>query len=872
MAKRALSWKRAGAIGWRDLKSAPGKFGFVVLSVAVGVAALVGVRGFSESFRRTLGSEARSLMAGDLSARLFHEPTAEDRGKIASILQKDSGGIRSTWVTETISMASVPPDPVPLLVSLKAVDPAEYPYYGTAQLEPAMSLQQALDGDSAVVADEFLIRLNAQVGQTLRLGGRSFKIAAVLKQEPDRMTAGAGMGPRVMISQAALARTGLVAPGSRASQRLLLKLPETKATGLKAGVVSAVDPVNMRKQLEDALPDAQVMDFREGNPALTQGLDNSTAILSLICLVAMVLGAIGVAMAMHAHLEQRMDMLAILKAVGAGSGDLLRIFLLQTLGLGLAGGALGVAAGVGVMAALPAVFGNLLPVHAALEFPWKSAAAGLGTGLLTTLLFCLPPLLDVRGVRPVLVLRRLVEPGPDGIAGWFARWWARRLQLGISIVVVAALGGIAWALSDSAKVGTWFAILFTAALVVLLVLAAVALWTLRFLLNRVRLQLPSFLRHGLANLYRPGNQSAAVLAALGTGVMLILSVYLMQATLLRDLRETASPKVPNIFLVDVTTDEVAGVKDFFAHQPGVRQTGTDGPLDLMPVITGKFISVNGKTLDQLKELHFPRRMLENAEFSWSDTPPEGDKVIKGKWWTDANAAEMAVGDGVAQRLNLNIGSTVVLETGGTVRTLKVTAIYRADGQHLGARESFELPSGQLKDQPAVWYGGAHVDPKQVGTMERALFQAYPTVTVINLADVLERIESVVNQITFVVRFLAGFSIFAGLMILASSIASTRFRRMREAVVLKTLGATRMRIVRTFSVEFSVLGLLAGLVGVVFANILTRVLLFRLEVAFHIEWSATLIALVGTAVLATATGWIASYRILGLRPLEVLREE
>jgi putative ABC transport system permease protein len=863
MAKRALSWKRAGAIGGRDLKSAPGKFGFVVLSVAVGVAALVGVRGFSDSFRKTLGAEARSLMAGDLSARIFHEPTTEDKSKIAAILIKDGGGIRSTWVTETISMASVPPDPVPLLVSLKAVDPSEYPYYGSADLEPAMTLRDALQGDSAVVAEEFLIRLKAQVGQTLRLGGKDFRIAAVLKQEPDRMTAGAGMGPRVMISQAALASTGLIAPGSRASQRLLMKLPEQKKTANAVGV----DPVVMRKQLEDALPDAQVMDFREGNPALSQGLDNSTAILSLICLVAMVLGAIGVAMAMHAHLEQRMDMLAILKAVGAGSGDLLRIFLLQTLGLGLAGGVLGVAAGVGVMAALPAVFGNLLPVHTTLEFPWKSVAAGLGTGLLTTLLFCLPPLLDVRGVRPVLVLRRLVEPGPEGIGGWFARWWARRLQIGISIVVVAALGGIAWALSDSAKVGGWFAFLFAAALLVLLAMAAVALRSLRFLLNRVRLRLPSFLRHGLANLYRPGNQSAAVLASLGTGVMLILAVFLMQAALLRDLRQTASPKLPNIFLIDVTTDEVAGVKDFFAHQAGVSQA-----LDLMPVVTGRFISLNGKTLDQMKDQHFPRRMLENAELSWADTPPEGDKVTQGKWWAGGSTNELAVGSGVAERLHLGVGSAVELEIGGITRTLKVAAIYRADGQHIASRVSFILPSGQLKDRNATWYGGAHVDPKQVAAMERALFEAFPTVTVINLADVLERIESVVNQITFVVRFLAGFSIFAGLMILASSIASTRFRRMQEAVVLKTLGATRMRIVRTFSVEFSVLGLLAGSVGVVFANILTRVLLHRLEVGFHIEWAATLIALVGTAVLATATGWIASYRILGLRPLEVLREE
>lgn len=519
------------------------------------------------------------------------------------------------------------------------------------------------------------------------------------------------------------------------------------------------------------------------------------------------------------------------------------------------------------MEALPAVFGKLLPVHTVLHFPWRAVAGGLATGLLTTLLFCVPPLLDVRAIRPILVLRRLVEQGPTTAREWFARWWSRRLQLGIAVLVVVALGAIAWALSDSVKVGGLFALLFSIALIVLLVLAAVALRTMRFVLNRVRLHLPSSLRHGLANLYRPGNQSAAVLASLGTGVMLILAVYLMQSSLLREIRETASPKLPNLFLIDITPDEVDGVKAFFQHQPGVTQ-----PLDLIAVVQGRFISLNGKSLDQVKEQHFPRRMLENAELSWADIPPAGDKITQGKWWTDANASEVAIGEGTAQRLHLGVGSNVEIAIGGRVRILKVAALYRADGQHIGGRIEFMLPSGQLRNEQATWFGGAHVDPKQVAVLERALFAAYPTITVINLADVLYRIETVVDQITFVVRFLAGFSILAGLMILASSIASARFRRMREAVVLKTLGATRMRIVRTFSVEFSVLGLLAGSVGVVFANVLTRVLLRRLQVTFHIDWPAAAVALVGTAILATGTGWIASYRILGLRPLEVLREE
>jgi putative ABC transport system permease protein len=247
MADRALSWSRAAAIGWRDLKSAPGKFAFVVLSVAVGVAALVGVRGFSESFRRTLTTEARALMAGDLSARIFREPTAGENKKLLDVAAHN-GAAQTTWVTEMLSMASVPPDPVPLLVSLKAVDPDEYPFYGAALLQPQTTLQQALAGDSAVVADEFLIRLNARVGQTLRVGGVNFKITAVLKQEPDRMMAGAGLGPRVMISRASLDKTGLIALGSRASERLLMKFP------------ASADAASIRKQVESALPDAQVME------------------------------------------------------------------------------------------------------------------------------------------------------------------------------------------------------------------------------------------------------------------------------------------------------------------------------------------------------------------------------------------------------------------------------------------------------------------------------------------------------------------------------------------------------------------------------------------------------------------------------------
>ena len=315
-----------------------------------------------------------------------------------------------------------------------------------------------------------------------------------------------------------------------------------------------------------------------------------------------------------------------------------------------------------------------------MHFPWRAVAAGLGTGLA-----------DDAAVLPAAAARCAHGQAHAGVAQAGGARPGQRSASGLRgggragcnwalpRLVIVALGAIAWALSDSVKVGGWFALLFSIALLVLLILAAVALRVLRFVLNRVRLHLPSSLRHGLANLYRPGNQSAAVLASLGTGVMLILAVYLMQSTLLREIRETASPKLPNVFLIDITTDEVAGVRAFFQHQPGVTQ-----PLDLLPGVQGRFVSLMARRWTRLKDQHFPRRMLETAELSWADTPPAGDKVTQGKWWTDAKRREIAIGEGTAQRLHLGVGSTVEIADRRSACThLKVAALYQADGQHLG---------------------------------------------------------------------------------------------------------------------------------------------------------------------------------------------
>jgi putative ABC transport system permease protein len=422
-------------------------------------------------------------------------------------------------------------------------------------------------------------------------------------------------------------------------------------------------------------------------------------------------------------------------------------------------------------------------------------------------------------------------------------------------------------LADSVLVGKWFAAALCGLLIVILGLAAVTLRALRAFLNKTRLHLHSALRHGLANLYRPGNQSAAVLAALGTGVMLILSVFLMQHAIVSRMDDDVMKSTANIFLVDISQDEVAGVRDLFAHLPSA-----EGKFESIPIISARITSIDGVPTEQLKVKNYPKRLLSSVAVTWADAVPDGVKVLQGAWWKKSDADGLAVVDHAARRLNLHPGSSVDFESGGTAIHTHVAAIYKAEGEHVFARSEFILPSGPLQGLPNVWYAAVHMQPNQIPSMERTLFAAYPTVTVVNIADILTTVQGVVHQITMVIRFLAAFSIFSGAMILASSVASTRFRRIREVVVLKTLGATRNRIAAVFSIEFLVLGLLAGVVGAIFANLLSRVLLHKMDVPYHPEFVISGVSVIATAVLAVVTGWIASFRILGQKPLEVLREE
>lgn len=866
----SLSLQSAAKIAAREMHASRGKFFFVILSVAIGVAALTGVRGFSSSFRATLLTRARSILAADLSARATRQPSPAEIKSLADI---EASGIQVTPITELMSMASAPAKMDPLLVSVKSVDPTRFPFYGTVDLEPAMTLTAALTPDTVAVGDDLLLRLHLALGDQLKIGNRTYRIVATVLNEPDRLSSNFSAGPRVLMSRDALDSSGLLAPGSHAGQRFLFKLPQTGPNG----TVNDTAVQDLKLKLEKLLPESQVVDYRETNPALTQGLDRATSLLSLMSLVALVLGAIGVAMAMRAHLQQRLDTIAIMKSLGARSSQVIKIYLMQTLLLGIVGGLLGVGFGVGVQMALPLFLAKLINVVPDLHVDLRSVATGLGAGILTTLLFTLPPLLDIRNVRPILILRRAMDESSDDpfISAIFAKITKNYAQIVSGVLILGGLAAIATTLSDSREVGKWFTVGLVVVLFILLIASWAVLRILRFFLSRTRLSLPSSLRHGLANLYRPGNPSAALLAALGMGVMQIMTVYLVQQAVVSELHVASAPNLPNIFLVDMTNDEIGGIRTLLKNAPGI----TKDP-ELLPVVSSRITELNGVPAAQAKLTNMPKRMLQTMSLSWSVTgePPLGTKVLDGAWWTPAEGASahdhpvVAIQKYVADRLGLKVGSTVTFAAQDSSFTAHVVAITKSDGQHAYGRAEFVLPQQALTGMPVVWYGGVHVDPALVTQLQRALYVAYPTVTVINVAAALETVRAVVVQITYVIQFLATFSIFAGIIILASSIAGTRYRRMREVVVLKTLGATRARIATIFSIEFAVLGLIAGFVGIVFANLIADRLLRSLSVAYTHLWGQSFAALLLIATLTVLTGWIASHRLLGQKPLEVLREE
>jgi putative ABC transport system permease protein len=850
----SLPWSLAARIAWRESRASLGRFAFVAAAVAIGVAALVGVRGFSTLFNDVLLKEARTLLAADLSVRDFRLPTD---AQIAALDKLRSQGIERTWVTESVSMLSAGPDTVPLLVSVKAVEPALYPFYGEFRTNPPARLRDVLDANHVLVADDIRIRFNLDIGDSLRLGAADFQIAGTVENEPDRMTGSLNAGPRVMISREGLERTGLITEGSRAAQRFLLKFP---AQGVNVAAVN--------KALQEAFPSARVSDYREVHPAISRGLESATTFLSLVSLIALIVGALGVGMAMQAHLQQRLDAIAIMKAIGARSGHILRIYGLQTLILGLAGALIGVAAGALVQRSFPILIERYFPVATKIGWePW-SALQGIAVGVLTTLLFTLPLLLDIRRVKPNLILRREME---ERRRDWRTRLRESRASVLIGIALLAGIGGIAAWLSNSWRLGAYFVGAILVSLLALNLIGWLLLRGLRFVIERKSLRISASLRHGISNLYRPGNHARAALVALGIGVTFTLTVYLVQGSMLQSLVANAPPTMPNVFFINIQPDQQAPLLKIIGAQQGVLSKPV-----IQSSVSMRLDRIGTRSIEDFKLEGFDRRLRRERNAREAAAMPDGTKITEGAWW-NPDAAQPAplvsIDSDAAKALDIHPGMKVRWVAAGQPIEATVQAIHEIEESRMDAGYDFLFAPGSLQALPTIYFGAVRMNPADVPGLQRATYREFPSITVINIADVLAIVQEVLDQVTVLVEFISLFAIAAGVIILSSSVAGTRFRRIREVAILKTLGATRNRLSVIFSMEFTLLGIVAGLMGSLLASLFSGLLLTRFfEAKYEVAWLPILVCVVTTALVANLAGWLASMRILGQKPLIVLRGE
>jgi len=850
-----FSWSTALKIAWREARSSAFKFLFVVLAVAVGIGSLTGVRGFSRAFHQMLSDQARTLMAADLSVRVFDVPTPEQGSVLDDLARHD---VERTWITETLTMASSG-DSRPMLVSIKAVDPNKYPFYGEIRLDPPAPLRTALTADTIAVSDDILLRLNLKTGDTLSLGGKPFRIVGRVAYEPDRMLGSLNVGPRVMMTREGLDRTGLMLPGSRAAEHFLFRLDPGSPT---------IEQV--RDRLRQAFPEALIADYRESHPIITQSLNRATMFLSLVSLITLIVGAIGVATAIHAHIQQRLDSIAIMKCLGARSAQLIRIYVIQTVALGLTGGLIGVAFGFVVQKAFPQFLKRYFELLPSARLDLLTAAQGIGIAVLATLLFTLPPLLGIRRIRPNLILRReMGETKPN----WRRRLIEERASIAAGAFIVLGFAGIAMSFTagtraDMWKTGEYFTLALGGGLASL---SAIAWLMLRGLRALGRRSLPTSLRHGIANLYRPGNHAQSVLVALGIGVMFTLTVYLVQRGVITQMHRTAPPGMPNVFLLDIAPKDRDAVLSLVNQQRGI-----EGGTDLIGTVAARLLAVDDREIAKMPLKGWVRRFRSPRSVTSAGAMTNYVEVVRGAFWGSAQRPampEVCVSDEAAKVLDIDLGSMTRWSINGKEFSARVACIHRIDSVHLISRVEFIFSDGALDGFPVVYYASLRAQPSTVSAFQEALYRSFPTVTVVNLADVLQTFQSVVDQIATVIRFISMFAIVAGAIILSSSVAGTRFRRMREVVILKTLGATRARVSRIFSVEFLILGAVAGLMGALLANGFANLLLERMldaQVSFPILPS--LFAVIATALIANVAGWAASFRILGQKPLEILREE
>ena len=833
----------------REMRGGLRGFYVFIACIALGVAAISGVASVSRALVEGIAAEGTSILGGDLSARLIHRTAEPDE-----LAWLESLGDLSRVATLR-GMARAPDSGEQTLVELKAVDGA-YPLYGELRLAGGGDLAGALaprDGVHGVVVEpELLVRLGLERGDMITLGRASLRIADTLAAEPDRLSDGINFGPRMIASDAALEETGLVQPGSLVRWLYRVRLPAGTSS---AAVEALAEEANRRFPLAGW----RVQSRAEAAPGLQRNITRLAQFLTLVGLTALVVGGVGVANAVRSYLDAKRPVIATFRCLGADGDFVFRVYLIQILCLA----GLGIAAGLVLGALIPFVAAGfiaaVLPIKAiASVYP---AELGLGVlyGGLTALAFALWPLGRAHDVPPSLLFR------DDASA---TRAWPRKRYLAATAAAVLVLAGLAVALSGDLRISLTY-VGATAVVFVLLTLIARGIMA-----GARRLPHPrgAELRLALANIHRPGALTPSVVLSLGLGLSLLVALALIDGNLRRELGTTVTANAPSFFFLDVQQSEREAFDALLAREaPGAT-------IDGAPMLRGRIAAVNGVPSEEVAVPEGGRWVLNGDRgVTYAGERPASAELTEGTWWAPDHDGTPLVSfeAGAGAGLGLKIGDTITVNVLGREITAEIANFRRVEWESLAINFVMVFSPNTFAGAPhthlrTLAYADGGGEARELALL-KTLSQAFPTVTAVRVKDAIQQVNSLVEQLAVAIRAAASITLIASVLVLGGALAAGHRHRVYDAVILKTLGATRGRLIASFSLEYAILGLVTAAFAVIAGALAASFVLVEIMNAGFAFLPVTAFgAALAALVLTVGFGLMGTWQVLGRKPAPVLR--
>ena len=852
-------------LAWRESRS-PRRLVLLMASVTAGVAALVAIGSFTRNLQDSVREQARALLGADLAVGSGTPFTPRAQSVLDSL--PAGAGAETARVTSFAAMAYVPRTAGARPVQVLAID-GGFPFYGRIETSPGGQWARLREPGGVLVEPALLSMFDARIGDVLSLGEARFEIRGTVVNYPGDVGIRSAMGPRVFLPAADVAATGLLRFGSRARYEAFWKLPasaDAQRLADRARPRLASERVSIRTVAED-------------QRSLSNNLGRLGRFLSLVGLVALLLGGLGVASAVRALMKKKMETIAVLRCLGATAGQIFGAYLLQAMALGLVGSLFGAAGGVALQSLLPRLFQGMLPVDVTFAPVPASIATGVLLGVWVSGIFALLPLLSIRDVSALAVLRRDFET-------------TRRRRDPRRIAAAAALGASVVSLAVVQAPSPGAGLIFAAAIgAALAVLWGAALLLMKALRRWFPSAWPYVWRQGLANLYRPANQTAMVILALGFGAFLLDTVYVVHHNLLRDLRVDTGRDRPNLALFDIQPDQRDGLRALLSRE-GLTIA------EPVPIVPMRITSVKGASAAALLARASvrsgrppdtrpgevsPWTLRREYRSTYRDATTSSERIVSGTPWRPGAGVEaqksgqpvpISLEAGVARDLGVGVGDTVTWDVQGVPVPTRVASLREVDWARFEPNFFVVFPSGPLDAAPQTFLTLTRVvEADRRARLQRGVAEAFPNVTALDLTQVQEVIEKMIARVTLAIRFMAIFSLGAGVIVLLGAVAASRDQRIREGVLLKTLGATRAQVRRVILAEYLSLGALASLSALLLSMAAGWALLrFLFESPFHPPLVPLAALSIGVVLLTAAIGLWSGREVFARSPLEALRAD